>query len=126
MISVVLISGTVEGFAQFMTVLIIFAIVLALTYFTTRFVGSYQKLQGLNRNLEILETLKVTNNKFLQIIRAGNKYFVIAVNKDDISLISELSGEELDMSVNDQKTEDRFKKMLDIARDKMTKRGDKQ
>ena len=125
MLLAVLMSGSVEGVAQFLTVLVLFIVVLALTYFTTRFVGNYQKLQGAGRNLEAIETYRLTGNKFLQIVRVGKKYYLLAVGKDDVSSIAELSEEDLDLSADTPAVNDHFKKMLEIARDKMTKRGDK-
>ena len=126
MLLAVLISGRVEGVAQFLTVLVLFFVVLALTYFTTRFVGNYQKMQGSCRNLEPIETYRLTGNKFLQIVRVGRKYYLLAIGKDDVSSIAELSEEDLDLNADTAAANDRFKKMLEIARDKMTKRGDKQ
>ena len=127
MCPVSLISGKVEGAAQFLTVFVIFLAVLAITYYTTRFIGRYQKLQGFNKNFEAIETYRVTQNKFLQLVRVGKRYFVIAVGKDEISLISELSEDDFDVSSDDNPVaNDRFKQILDCARDKITKRGDKQ
>lgn len=126
MCPVSLISGKVEGTAQFLTVFVIFLVVLAITYYTTRFIGRYQKLQGFNRNFEAIETYRVTTNKFLQLVRVGKRYFVIAVGKDEISLISELSEDDFDVSSNDNPVaNDRFKQIFEVARDKITKRGDK-
>ena len=126
MFHALLISGTTEGAAQFLTVFVIFLAVLAITYYTTRIVGKYQKLQGFNRNFEAIETYRVTGNKFLQLIRVGKRYFIVAVGKDEISLISEVSEEdiELDPEVNSV-ANDRFKQIFEVARDKITKRGDK-
>ena len=126
MLLAVLISGSMEGVAQFLTVLVLFFVVLALTYFTTKFVGNYQKLQGYSRNFEAIETYRVTGNKYLQIVRVGRRYYLLAIGKDEVSSIAELSEEDLDLNAETPAGNDRFKKMLDIARDKMTKRGDKQ
>ena len=126
MFHALLITGKTEGAAQFLTVFVIFLAVLAITYYTTRIVGKYQKLQGFNRNFEAIETYRVTGNKFLQLIRVGKRYFIVAVGKDEISLISEVSEEdiELDPGVNSV-ANDRFKQIFEVARDKITKRGDK-
>ncbi|MCR5508568.1 MAG: flagellar biosynthetic protein FliO [Lachnospiraceae bacterium] len=121
----VIISG-IDGAAQFATVFLIFIAVLLITFFTTRFIGSYQKLQGQGRNFEVIESFRVIGNKYLQIIRAGRRYFVISVNKDDISLISEISEEDFDRNTEERVINDRFKQIFEVARDKMTKRGDKQ
>ena len=125
MIQAVVMSGRVEGAAQFLTVFVIFLLVLAITYYTTRFVGRYQKLQGLNRNFEAIETYRVTGNKFLQLVRIGKRYFVIAVGKDEINLISEISADDFEMTADNVVANDRFKQIFEVARDKITKRGDK-
>lgn len=83
-------SSSVRSASQFITVIIIFVIVLMLTYFTTKYVGSYQKMQGVNKNFETIETFRVTNNKYLQLVRMGDKYIVIAIGKDEITKIAEL------------------------------------
>lgn len=88
-------SGIAGSISQLITVFIIFIFVLAITVFATRFVGGYQKLNGMNKNLEVIETTRITNNKFLQIIRAGEKYFVIGVGKDEISMLVEIDKETL-------------------------------
>jgi len=88
-------SSSAESISQLLTVIFIFALVLLVTIYTTKIVGSYQKMQGINRNMEIIETLRVTNNKFLQIVRVGNKYLVIGVGKDEISMLTEIDEEEI-------------------------------
>jgi len=82
-------KGT-SSVAQLITVLLIFILVLAMAAFTTKYVGNYQKMQGVNRNMEVIETLRITNNKYIQIVRAANKYIVIAVGKDEISMLTEV------------------------------------
>ena len=126
MLLAVLISGGVESAAQFLTVLVLFIVVLALTYFTTKFVGNYQKMLGFGKNIEAIETYRITGNKFLQIVRVGRKYYLLSIGKDEVNSIAELSEEELDLNTDTPAVNDRFKKMFEIAKDKMTKRGDNQ
>lgn len=126
MLLAVLISGGVESAAQFLTVLVLFIVVLALTYFTTKFVGNYQKMQGFGKNIEAIETYRITGNKFLQIVRVGRRYYLLSIGKDEVNSIAELSEEELDLNTDTPAVNDRFKKMFEIAKDKMTKRGDNQ
>lgn len=88
---IVLAKGSTAGsISQLITVLILSAFVLFITVYATKFVGSYQKMQGVNRNLEVIETLRITNNKYIQIVRAGNKHIVIGVGKDEISMLTEI------------------------------------
>lgn len=88
-------SGTAGSISQLITVFILFILVLAITVYATKFVGNYQKVQGINRNLEVIETLRITKNKYLQIVRAADKYFVIGIGKDEVSMLTEINGDEI-------------------------------
>ena len=78
-------SGTIDSIAQLISMILIFIFVLALTYFTTRFVGSYQKNKMAGSNVNVLETFRISNNKYIQIIKMGKKYFAIAVRRETIT-----------------------------------------
>ena len=75
-------SSRLEAFAQLITLVLIFAFVLALTYFATKWVGNYQKEKMSGSNITVLETMKISGTKYLQIIKIGTKCFAIAVCKD--------------------------------------------
>ncbi|MBQ7766852.1 MAG: flagellar biosynthetic protein FliO [Lachnospiraceae bacterium] len=91
-------SNGINSFAQFLTVLIIFVGVLALTYFTTRWVASYQKGKMMSGNIQVLETFKITQNKYIQIVRIGEHYYAIAIGKDEITMLGEIKEEEIHIS----------------------------
>lgn len=82
---------------QFITVTLIFVLVLALTYFTTRWIGSYQKKQMSYGAVKIIESYRLSSNKVLNIVKAGNKCFLIAVCKDTVTLIGEVDEETLEL-----------------------------
>lgn len=82
--------------AQFFTVTAIFAFVLAVTYFTTRWIGNYQKKQISHGNIKVVESLRISNNKVLEIVNVGSKYYLIAVCKDTVTQIGEIDGTELE------------------------------
>ncbi|MBR1572769.1 MAG: flagellar biosynthetic protein FliO [Lachnospiraceae bacterium] len=92
----ILLSSTGESIFQLIVVLVCFVIVLAMTYFTTRWIAGYQKTQTINKNLAVSETLKLTTDKYVQLIQVGkNRYFVVAVGKNEITFLGEISQEEL-------------------------------
>ena len=93
-----------EAFAQLLTLLVVFIFVLALTYFATRWAGNMQKL----------ETMRVSNTKYIQIIKIGSKCFAVAVCKDTITYLSEINEQELTYS-SESKTinTDGFKAILE-------------
>ncbi len=112
-----------ESFTQFLTVILVFIFVLGLTYLTTRFVGSYQKTKSAGRNFEVIETCKITNGKYLQIVRIGEKYVVIGIGKDSITSICELSAGDIKEAAASGAVDYSFRSILDKARNSI-KKGD--
>ncbi len=94
----VLLTGTESGYAQFIAVLVIFVLVLGVTALTTKWISGYQKQQGASGNIEVIETSRLANNKYLQIIRVGETYMVIAVCKDTVTMLGEIPIEQLKIS----------------------------
>lgn len=84
-----------ESFLRLIGTLLIFLFVLVLVYFTTRWIANYQKGQSHNRNLRIVETIRITNNKYIQIIEAGTEYLVIGIGKDEVHFLTKLTKEQL-------------------------------
>ncbi len=116
-------SSGINSAAQFLTVFLIFVLILIITRYTLKWTGQIQKLSSKSRNFETIETFRVTQNKFLQIVKVGNKYLLLAVGKDEISMLTELSEDELDLSDNALNS-DSFQKLFNMAKDKMQKKGD--
>lgn len=113
-----------DSYIQFMTVLTLFVFVLIATYLVTRWIARYQKGRAGLGNLEIVETCRVSPNKYVQIIRAGKRYLVVAIGKDEIHMLSELSEEEIDLQENRQEQTldfasvfDRVKKLKEKDKD---------
>ena len=90
-----LIGSTLESLAQLVTLIVIFALVLAITYFATRWVGGIQKEKMIGSNVKVLETMRISNSKYIQILKIGNKCFAIAVCKDTITYLCEVNEEDL-------------------------------
>lgn len=122
----VLLTGTTDVYAQFITVLIVFVLVLALTALVTKWIAGYQKKQGANTNIEVLETARIANNKYIQIVRFGRTYAAIAVCKDTVTLLGEISGE--DLQEGNRSENFRFRDFLEKAagktETKAIRRGD--
>ena len=89
------VGSRLEAFAQLITLVLIFAFVIALTYFGTRLVGNYQKEKFSGSNVKVLETMKISNTKYIQVVKIGSKCFAIAVCKDTVTYLCELNEEDL-------------------------------
>ena len=112
----VILNSRLEAFAQLLTLLVIFIIVITITYFSTRFVGNFQKEKLGRSNIQILETLRISNTKYIQIVKIGKKVFAIAVCKDSISYLCELCDGDLQLktdSHNKNANAESFKVIID-------------
>ncbi len=89
------VSGRTDSYVQFMTILVLFVFVLGITYAVTKWIGGYQKSASSNANMEIVETLRMSNNKYVQIIRIGQKYLAVAVCKDSVTMLTEIPKDDL-------------------------------
>lgn len=85
----------VKSISQLLTLLVIFAFVLAITYFTTRFVANYQKGRMEDSNIKLLDAARVSQNKYIQIVQIGKKYYALAISKDTVTVIAEVPEEEI-------------------------------
>ncbi|MBQ2901952.1 MAG: flagellar biosynthetic protein FliO [Agathobacter sp.] len=121
-------TASMESFLQLISALLIFAFVLLITYFTTRWVGSYQKVRMKSRNLQILESLSVGNNKSICLLKTGTEYLVVAVGKDEIHPLVTLQEEQLtDTAFLNEGVEmtaggESFQEILGQLKDKMSKK----
>ena len=88
--------STSQSFFQLIIVLVCFVVVLVLAYYTTRWLANYQKGRSFNKNLKIIETLKLSPDKYVQIIACGKeKYLIVGLSKNEVTLLGELSEDEL-------------------------------
>lgn len=85
----------VKSISQLLTLLVIFAFVLAITYFTTRFVANYQKGRMEDSNIKLLDAARLSQNKYIQIVQIGKKYYALAISKDTVTVIAEVPEEEI-------------------------------
>lgn len=124
MMSILLTStSTLESFGQLIKVLLIFVFVLAMTYYVTRWIGGYQKTHSCGKNLKLVETMNLGSNKMISIVRAGSKYLVVAVGKEEMSLLAELSADEVqDLTDNATVTQESFQEIFNKLKDKLPKK----
>lgn len=114
MILLTISNSKLEAFAQLVTLLIIFVFVLTLTYFSTKWVGNFQKNKLAGNNIQVLETMKISNSKYIQIVKIGTKIFAIAVCKDAITYLGDLNEEDLVFkNTSTELKSENFKAILD-------------
>lgn len=116
-------SNDGDAYVQLITVLLIFVAVLAITALTTKYIAKVQKQSGINGNLEILETIRVSNTKYIQLVRIGETYVAMAVCKDTVTKVCEVPKEQLKITTPDSSgsTGFSFKELLETVMHKETK-----
>ncbi len=112
------VSDSANSYLQFITVLILFVFVLALTYFATKWIAGYQKGRSANANLELIESFQLANNKYVQIIRVGQKYLAVAIGKDSVTMLTEIPEEQLMLSNEGNSTQIGFKELFEKVQKK--------
>ena len=111
-------TAGLESVIQMITVLFIFVFVLAITWVSTKYIAGIQKERYKTGNMELIETLRISNNKYLQIARVGNKYYCMAVCKDTVTMLGEVRKEELVVNENNVNVDMDFRKVLESIKKK--------
>ena len=88
-------TNRLDSIVQLLSAFLIFIFVLILAVFTTRFTAGLQRNQLSSPNVEVLETFKITQSKFIQVVRIGTKYFAYIVCKDTVTLLGEMTKEDI-------------------------------
>lgn len=83
---------------QLLAVVIVFVIVLAGTYFVTRWIAKSGMIQSQSKNIRVIETFKITTGKYIQIVQLGTRYYAIGVTKEHITFLTPLEEEQLDFA----------------------------
>ena len=101
-----------NSISQMLTLLLLFAFVLFITYYTTKFLANYQKGKASDSNIGLMEAVRLSQNKYLQIVRIGKKYYALAISKDNVNVICEVPEEELKLNDDMSSAAPKFKDIL--------------
>lgn len=78
--------------------LFVFILVIGLAYFITKKIANIGAHQMQGKNMEIVESLQVSVNQRIHLVRVGEKTLIIGVSKDNITYLSEVPSESIDLS----------------------------
>lgn len=122
----VLLSSSLDSLIQLVGVLVIFAFVLLVTYFVTRWVGGYQKRQLAGRLIQVVDSVQVAGNKFIAVVKVGDAYLVVAIGKDEVTMLAKLTEDEIGLSAEDflekKDSQESFQEALGKFRDRFSKK----
>ena len=105
---------TGSNLLQMLALVVVFVIVLAATYYITKWIAKSGMIQAQSKNIKVHETFKIATGKYIQIIQLGTKYYAIGVTKDHITFLTSLEEDQLDLVptiTSDQKLS--FKDMIE-------------
>ncbi len=84
-----------DSYAQLITVLVVFVVVLAIAAVVTKYIARYQKSLGSGSNVEVLETAQIATGKYIQLVRLGETYAAGAVCKDTVTMLCQIPEEQI-------------------------------
>lgn len=123
----VLVSNSIgKSMAELVFLLVVFVLVLVACVFTTRFIGARQMQRGRNSNFKPLDTYQVAQNRYLQLVQIGTRYFVISVTKENIHFIAEMKEEEITARPDGSGMQKTFKDILSEFKVKVDKHDNAQ
>lgn len=115
----------ISNILQMLAVLLVFVVVLAATYYVTRWIAKSGAIQSQSANIKVIETFKIAPNKYIQIIQIGSKYYSIGVTKENITFLTSLEEEQLDFTEKTNYQQIPFKDMLSkLAKGKRSEDSD--
>ena len=115
---ILLTTESLSGYAQFITVLILFVVVLWVTWAVTKWTAGYQKGKWTGGNIEMLESFRIAPDKYVQIIRVADKYLAVAVAKDAVTFLTELDESVLMQKKDMAGAKMSFQELLEKVREK--------
>lgn len=80
---------------QLLTVVGALALVLFLAYFSIRLMGRARGGMRGQRNVKLVEAVGVGPQTNVQLVQAGDKFFLIGVSRNGITLLGEVNGDSL-------------------------------
>ena len=84
-------TSALESIGQLICLILLFLFVLFLAYMAARISGSFQSnVLNKHSNIKVIEVFRISNNKVIEIVKVGEEYLVLAVCKDNISLLTKL------------------------------------
>jgi flagellar protein FliO/FliZ len=106
-------SSVSGGFWQLIGLVFLLIIILIAAYYTSRYIAGLKMGQLKKSNFQVIDSYRISATKVLQIIKVGNRYLLLAIGKDTISLLTELDEAEVMLREFPQVERLSFKQILD-------------
>ena len=117
--------STKDNILQLLGLLFVFILVLFAAWYVSKLIGNKAMGGFGNRNINVIESFRLDNNKAIQIIRIADKYLAIGISKDNISVLAQLNEEDIIVPSKDENNMN-FKDILKNAKGILKKNTEKQ
>ncbi len=115
-------TSSIESIGQILGMLVIFFLILFAAYYVTKFIGKKGGYGSVGRNIRMIETYRLAADKYIAIVEAAGRYFLIGVTKNSIENLAELSKDEI---VEIIQSSDSRRKFSDIFKEQLKQRFSK-
>lgn len=88
-------SSSFQMIGQLVLLIVVFAAILFLAYFSTKKIASFKLGTGRNNFFKIVSSLPLGGTNSIQLVKAGERYFLIGVSKEKIVCIAEFQAEDI-------------------------------
>ena len=134
MFSLITKYSTFAGIFKLIFLVIIFIVILVLSYLVTKWYANSGLVKNKTNNIEIKESFQLAPGKTISIVRIGEKYVALAQFKDNVVKLAELTEEELilnrEVEISDSSFKDVFSNIVKsrkkVRQEIMRKINDKQ
>ena len=116
MFSLITKYSTFAGIFKLIFLVIIFIVILVLSYHVTKWYANSGLVKNKTNNIEIKESFQLAPGKTISIVRIGEKYVALAQFKDNVVKLAELTEEELilnrEVEISDSSFKDVFSNIV--------------
>ena len=120
MFSLITKYSTFAGIFKLIFLVIIFIVILVLSYLVTKWYANSSLVKNKTNNIEIKESFQLAPGKTISIVRIGEKYVALAQFKDNVVKLAELTEEELilnrEVEISDSSFKDVFSNIVKIIK----------
>jgi len=108
--------STLQVVGQVVYFVLVFAAVIALTIVVTKWIAGARYRRGSAGNMQVIESIAVGQQVYLQLVRMGDKYVVIGVTRSSVTFVCEVGEDQVSLPDNkamgDGVVVERFEKYL--------------
>lgn len=116
MFSLITKYSTFAGIFKLIFLVIIFIVILVLSYLVTKWYANSSLVKNKTNNIEIKESFQLAPGKTISIVRIGEKYVALAQFRDNVVKLAELTEEELilnrEVEISDSSFKDVFSNIV--------------